>query len=295
MWDKISQRKIEILLLIGGIIFIGLGATIEEWSKIPRHWELETRTGAVALGTALAIAGFLALTVDRKLKEDIAQDAFRSVMGWVSPNRLQSELESVYRQPLFAVEHRMTVTLRETPNDLMRMNIDVERTFRNESLRSQEFRPSLGVRDWLQPGRESAITEIAASFNGKRYNETEKFEHPDEEATDQRGERLSKPIMLDREDEVTVFFKYYEDKLINDVHWEVFLIPTHNPTVTVIHPASVAAYVQFSSEAEKDRERESRIGDEVTSQWTLKGVMLPAQAIIIRWWPIPASQLKTET
>ncbi len=90
---------------------------------------------------------------------------------------------------------------------------------------------------------------------------------------------------LAKDEEVTVFYKGYEDKLANDIHVEVFLAPTANPTVTVIHPASLAVYVQFSSTAEKEHERELHSGNDVTSQWALKGMMLPSQPIIIRWWP----------
>ena len=94
-----------------------------------------------------------------------------------------------------------------------------------------------------------------------------------------------KPVTLAEKDEVTVFYKGYEDKLPNDIHWEVFLMPTQNPTVTVVSPASVGVYVEFHSTGEKVLERESQTDNEVTRQWRLNGVMLPSQAIEIRWWP----------
>ena len=144
--------------------------------------------------TACLIAGLLALTVDRQLKASIAQDAFRYLMCWVSPERLQSELESVYRQPFFAVEHHMTVNLTEiTSTYFIRMTLDTQRKLRNESLQSQEYRPIFDVRKWQQLGRESAITEISADFKGHRYDQREKSEHPDKEATDVVRERLTTP------------------------------------------------------------------------------------------------------
>ena len=280
-----SERRIGIGMFFGGIILIAAGALIEKWTTIPSNWESEARTGIVALGTALAIAGLLALTVDPVLKKSIARAAFREVMGWVSPERLWSELESVYQERLFAIEHLMTVNLSETPNGYMRMTQDIQRTIINESPNRQEITPSLFVRDWKQPGRESGITEVSASFKGNRYAEREKVEHADEEATDMIGERLTAPINLAKDDKVTTFYKGYEDKLVSDMHWQVSLIPTQNPTVIVNHPDSLNVYVQFASTAEKEHEREVKTGSEVTSQWTLNGVMLPAQAIIIRWWP----------
>lgn len=282
------HRQIEIIMLLGGIIVIALGAVIENLINIPEKWEAETRTGVVALGTALTIAGLLSLTVDRQLKDEIAQDAFRFVMGWVSPERLRlkAELESVYRQPLFAVESDMTVNLSERPSGFTRMTLEIQRTIRNDSLRSQPFPATFGLRNWAEPGRESAVTEISAHFKGITYSEREKTP-PDgiKLPGESLGERLKKPIILAKKDEVTVSYKGYEDKLSNDIHWEVFLTPTENPTVTVVSANSVGVYVEFHSTGEQVSEGESITGDIVTRRWRLNGVMLPSQAISIRWWP----------
>ena len=284
MWDWISKRRIELILFFAGIAGIAIGATIGEWSKIPAGWEEETRTGVVALGTALLIAGFLALTVDTKLKKGIAEEAFGSVMGWVTPPRLKAELDKIYKTPLFAVEHHMIVNLSEISNGITRMTLDIERNMKNESLHNEDYTPSLDVRKW-EPSRESGITDISAFFRNKQYNKTETTEHPDKDATDIVRKSITEPIKLEPDEEIRVFYKGYEDKLESDAHWEVFGSPTENPTVTVVHPASMNVYVQFASSGDKIHERELRTGNEVTDQWRLNGVMLPSQPIVIRWWP----------
>jgi len=166
------------------------------------------------------------------------------------------------------------------------MSLDIQRKIRNESLRSQPFPATFGLRNWAEPGRESAVTEISVQFKGKTYSELEKTP-PDgiKLPAESLGQRLKKPIILAKEDELTVSYKGYEDKLSNDIHWEVFLTPTENPTVTVVSPNSVGVYVEFHSTGEQVPEGESITGDIATRRWRLNGVMLPSQAISIRWWP----------
>ncbi len=189
----------------------------------------------------------------------------------------------------------MTVDLSEISNGYTRMKLSIERTIINQSARRQDFRTEFDVRNWHDPPRMSAVTEISAFFKGTRYDEREKLEPADVEAQDLKRERLKHSFKLapaprenlgqGERDELTVFYQGYEDKLPSDIHWQVLVTPTQSPTVTVIHPASVIVYVRFFSTAKMEHERELDTGNGVTSQWTLKGVMLPFQAIVIRWWP----------
>lgn len=293
--DWIEDRKTGIRLLVIGAGFIALGVFIGALG-ISEKWEDEARTGIVALGTALTIAGVLTLTVDRELKDDIARNAFKKVMGWATPELLQSELEKVYEVPFFAVEHRMTIDLSEISSDgFTRMTFDTVRKIRNESWERKKYRPKISVREWQDPGRISEVTEISASLNGEpAYKGHELAKGDDDEATDLKWSQLTKEFTLAKKAELTVYYRGYEDKLPDDMLPEAFTYPTLNPRLIVNYPASFYVYVQFSSRGAKVRTRNSDLGsNRVSTQWDLEGTMLPNQIITIRWWPIPASQLET--
>lgn len=238
------------------------------------------------VGIALFTAGGLALMVDRPLKAQIARAAFKEIMGWATPERLQDELERVYEVPFIAIEHRMTIDLSEPQNGITRMRLNIVRKLKNESLRKQKIRPSIAVRRWQDTRRDSGVIEISASEKGKpAFRGHEPIEEEDTAAIDLMRSQLSKEFTLDKKEELTVTYRGYEDKLQDDVHFEVFTYPSVNPIVIVNHPPSLAVYVQFNSRGETVAMGAGHLGDgRISSQWNLNGTMLPMQPIIVRWW-----------
>jgi hypothetical protein len=285
MPHTVQESWREIIAGLIGLTLILASEVGGQLVDIRDDWVSPVKRVLLALGIAFLTAGVLAYIVDRPLRDKIAQTAFRKIMGWVSFERLQTELEWVYQQSLLAVDHHMRVDLSETTNGFMRVTLDIERRIKNESLQSQKLRPSASVRDWQDPGRMSEVTEIAALFKGIRYDEREPADGPDEEATDLKWEQLTEELTLAPGEEMTSYFIGHEDKLLSDVHWQVFIAPTLNPTVVVSFPTSFNVYVQFGSRGNRVCTRISDIGNKISKQWELEGTMLPVQPIFIRWWP----------
>ena len=279
-------------MIFFGFVFTIVGElAITKWSIILGFWKPVFEVAVLGIGTSLMISGILAFFVsffvDRPLKESLLQEAFGRVLGWVTPDRLKPELMRVYREPFFAIEQHMVVTLTEKSSAITRMDMAITRTIKNESLEKRELPHALAVRDWFAPDRESKVTGISAQFQGVQYDNREHIEEIDKDAIDLRRERLTPPIMMDQGEEAAIYAGGFEDKLPSDVHWMVFRIPSENPRVTVIHPPSIGVYVQFNSISGQNNHtiRCQPEGKMLRDEWRLRGVMLPNQPVIIRWWP----------
>jgi hypothetical protein len=277
-WRKHKDgRAIGTLVVFGAI---GLFLTIASpwWHVIAEHPILET----ICLGFAVAFltATILGLTVDMAVKRGLTADAFEGALGYLLPRTLRDELSWFYRLGVVCEEFDEIITLEES-GELIVCHFQIARRFHNATGERQVLLPDRAIDDiaideWHHGELKSDVTTLSYSRGGKDFVQSS----PVRGAYDvvrTMGERIDH---LAPDEHVSVVAKGHEIKRRSDALTFFVRSPTVRPKVVIAaKPNDVQANVTFATrKAEHPSE-----GD----VFQCEGVLIPYQAITVRWWPKP--------
>jgi hypothetical protein len=247
------------------------------WSFLDLHqcalpWE-HFRPLAEKVVEALFIAATLALTVDWFLKKEIARDAFRASIGYILPDYLQDEIRAIYSNEIVCTNHSQDVKIEVVDNDLVRMKVRVERTFKNISNNPHRFMPKLSVDEWFVAGAPSTIDDCGyrTPRGDERFGAASTGADPVPKLYAEGCELTLRP-----QTEVEVWLSFSEIKRRSDLSYLAFSYATKKPRVRLTVPDDFDSAVEFTHRLDAKRL--------TTNETILPGLLLPHQCIIVRWW-----------
>lgn len=229
------------------------------------------------IAVAAIIAGILGLTIDRILRKQLAEDAFRAAVGYILPDELKGEMEWIYKSHIICIEHSQECELSPIDDETCMIHVHTIRRLRNVSGAVDSARVGIIVDEWFHKTGSSQIREFG-------YSKGEKTWPAEGESYIQaKGENAlirvaEKKIPLAPGEEITIWHKTEEVKRVNDAQNWVFWHPTLNPLVIVKSYAGIHIEVNFGH-----RVVAQRLGADT---YRLNGTLLPSQVITIRWWRI---------
>ena len=129
---------------MGSITSIGAGGSL--WHQvIPWSWLAHL---AEALCPPLFTAGILGLTVDTFLKRELARDVFVAAFRYVLPDELKEEVHRIISYKFLCIESTTIVSISSLSNDLVRVEIRHERTFKNITGHTEPFSGTFALDEW---------------------------------------------------------------------------------------------------------------------------------------------------
>jgi hypothetical protein len=264
-WGKPSPG-----VLLGGMLFFGAAMII-----VPAVLRWQWDQGIIRdLGTAVSIAALLALTIDRWLKTQIAQDVFQAALGYVLPTEFREEVASVARFKFLCERHVAKIYIEDVGNGSVLLTHTVERTLRNISNGTEKTRAFIVIDEWgfSEP---SHIYECRLEFHRHSYPRSSL------EKTAATITAASDYVDVPPGHTVTTAVKTSEMKRNNDDMSFAYLAPTRKPEMEVHVPDHLDYTVDFGR-AEYPVEKE-----QYGHRYIMQGTYFPVQHMRVRWWPRP--------
>jgi hypothetical protein len=270
--DSTKNNCFRVTAFLMMVILLLVWVSIDHYRWVT-PWD-EFRPFVEKIVEALFVVALLALTVDLFLKKQIAKDAFRASIGYILPGYLQDEMRAIYSNEIVCIAHSQDVKIESLPNDLVRMDVRVQRTLKNISNSAHHFVPSIWVDEWFVPGSPSTIGDCGYRVQGA---EPKSFG-----AVSRRAEAVPKlyaegsEVTLRSQIEVEVWLSFSEIKRRSDLSYLAFNYATDRPRVRIAVPEGFASAVEFTHRLD--------INKLTTGETILPGLLLPHQCIIVRWW-----------
>ena len=260
-----------------GAILLGVILIVVSYTPIFVHSEfLHPTLGHV--GTALVIAGSLALSVDLWLKREIAEDAFKAAIGYLLPEELRDEMKRIYAHTIICIDHRQRVRLIPLSNDHVRFVNETTRIFQNRGAATEIMSISLAIDEWFVGDERSKILELKYEHK----NEIVEFKENENKIQKINGrlEVVLRSADLKPGEKLTIVSRTEEIKERNDESFNQYDYTTKSPEVTVrLEPNTGLDY-----EVAFGHSKEPHVSVRGTSR--LAGTLLPTQYIRIRWWDV---------
>jgi hypothetical protein len=269
--DWISRAQIKVWLVLGIMTAIGAIGSIF-YDDISPPW---TSQIAEALCPPLFTAGVLGLTVDTFLKREFARDVFTAAFRYVLPDELKEEVRRIIGYKFLCTDSLSVVTITELSDELVRVHISHERTFKNITDHTEPFVVTVALDEW--GFEEKSHVEECYVQSGDTRKDAEAS--PDYKNKIEAIGLKSEVLDIKSGDTVKTVSKGYEVHRKNgEIHME-FSHPSTNPVVRVEVPAGIQESCTFGIPNEKVTL--SRI----TKQYKLEGTQFPGQHTRVRWWP----------
>ena len=226
-----------------------------------------------SIGSAFIVAFILGITIDWWMRKSIINDVFKATVGYMLPDELKPEMEWVYKQDVIAMKHNQKYRIKIFKNNLVIIEVTINRTLRNISQRQVPIEPSLSIDEWFHSEKPSEILEFSWIGNKNTNCKQVKGTHTLETKCDDTNR-----ISLAPQQEIHLWNKFTETKHINDLHTMHFIYATKDPFVDVEISDGLDISVEFASHEQHTINRVGR------NAYILNGTLLPGQQILIRWW-----------
>lgn len=251
------------------VLGVAIVALVEHYAMQSTWWKV-----AEHFGGATIVAGLLGISVDLWFKKELAHDAFKASMGYLLPAPLRPELEWIYKHSLIAESHLQTIRIERVADGLVAIHQKTIRRVSNVSRKPDKFVVKLGLDDWLHPSHPSKINEVSYRLGKDAASITDFERFPP------NGLRLRNPkeVTLNPGDVIEVVTSWTEYREDVGSTYLVMTIPTKGIVVQVEAPHDIDCWVAFQH---RDKYLDNtRVGP---SSFVLNGVLLPFQAITVKW------------
>jgi len=273
MIDPVAfKARLILWVVIGVFVIVGVIGLIfaNAW---PWSW---TQRLTEALSTALLIAAFLALSVDRFLKIELVRDAFSAAYQYALPVELKAEIPKLMKFEFVAEKHNWTVEIEKCDEDVVRVITSIERRLKNVTSGKRPLRLLYQTFDFEFKQGKSEIVEFRAITEDGRTIDAEKAEQGTPHSIERK---IKEDIMVPAGKQVTLHGKAVQYRRCIDLMFETFLYPAVNPEINVIIPNDFDFDVDFGTEGQGKEK------DQYMNRYRLAGVYIPSQFMFVRWWP----------
>jgi hypothetical protein len=234
------------------------------------------------LGKAFVIAGTLGFTIEPWIRKALARDVFNAAFGYYMPDDFKEELRRIASDyKVLCTKHIMNIRINAIADQLVRVNVNIERTFTNIGTSSVPVTAIV----WIDElGFTSPVEITKCTIFDKRGTNHHKFDPSDIKYRNDYVVKVQSRAMWlrpqdDNNDEVTTITEYSVIRRRNDSFVELFLSPTRKPEINIIeHPPELDVKAGFGG---NDKLKITHI----PGRYVLDAVYFPPAVMTIRWWP----------
>jgi len=228
------------------------------------------------IAVGIIVAGILGLTIDRLLRQEFAQDAFKASIGYILPEELKGEMEWIYASHILCTEHVQRFEILHIDDETCAVRVHIERKFRNVSGSVEDAELGVAVDEWFHKTGCSKILSVGYIKEGKRSSqEGEEISIEKNETTISVKEEK---VTLAPNEEIDTWCEVEEIKRTNDFQSWNFAYPTLNPKVFVKSYEGLGYRVNFGYRKESEQVE--------NDTYRLNGTLLPGQLLSLQWWRV---------
>jgi hypothetical protein len=278
----VSKAQIKIWLVLGCITAVGAAGSL--WHQdIPWSWLAHL---AGALSPPLFTAGILGLTVDIFLKRELARDVFVAAFRYILPDELKEEVQRIISYKFLCIDSTTIVSISAPSNDIVRVEIKHERTFKNITGHTEPFYGTFAVDEWGF-SQKSEILECRLEIGETKIDDAD--DNPDYEGKKDAIGKKTKSVSVKSGNTIKSITKGFEIHRPNgELHMQ-FSYPSRRPKVRVETPSGFSHSCTFGIPDEKV------IRSSISQDYTLDGTQFPGQHTRVRWWPDCGMRLSQST
>ena len=250
----------------------------------------------LGLGIALITAGIIGGIIEVSLFTKLVRNIFEIAFGYLLPKEISDEIRWIYGMTTLATNYHHDIVIekcKDIPGKVFTYET-ISRTIKNIGNKDEEIKPSLGVQEWFHKEGYSEIISFKLTHNGKEYS----LENGEAKVGRVSVGKQSNYILAIEENPLKAKLKpgkepeetftwvasIREIKHENEQSISFFGTASMNPYVTVKVPDGMDFDVTFANR------KQGELEDLGSGHFRLNSLLLPGQAIRIRWWNINDSE-----
>jgi hypothetical protein len=244
------------------------------------YWKKVLEEFSIALFTAF----ILGLTIELSFKLQIAKDVFETSFGYLLNPEIKDEVRWIYSMGLMAEEYEQNITITQckTNKDLVVIEEMVTRIIRNISNEILDINPHIGIHDLFFKEGKSEIVSFFYTIGIKPRVEIKERVIPENYPCVIKTINQDKRLKPNEKIKITWITKTIGRR--NDCSYISFASPTKNPKIIIKIPQELKYEIDCFCRKQDD------LHDLGCNTHQLEGVLLPGQAIRVRWWDINDSK-----
>jgi hypothetical protein len=269
--EGFSVRKAIFWMVAIGAMVLGIAAIM---ATVRSHFygHEVTREFVRAIGEAMFIAGFLAVTVDRYVKwyllREVTQDISKYLIGYNLPTEIQGRIGELMATAIIRREFEQHYILERDESGTMRLTTEFRYTLMNCANSAREFTPRIDFEKHEAP----TVMEFRCDSSDKKAVDCKTPGNV--ELTEKQDGILS--IALKRINvQPGVFYhvsgKYFRTVKNDDSDLMAFIIPTIGVTIRAEYPDGISFSAGTATIETKDR-------------WEFQTLFVGGQHIHVRWF-----------
>lgn len=232
------------------------------------------------LGVAFVVAAFIIGTVDIFFRGEFAADVFRAALRYVVPKDVVDELLALSQTWIICSEHSYRFELEKMSPERVKLRGIVSRTLKNEGSEAVKLKIKLGLDDWFFEPNSTCVLE----YKMQRQNSPV----VDLIQTIQKRKagwilQPAEPVTLRRNETIRIWHIYEEVRHVNDMGFLESIYATKNLRIEMKVDPSLAYNLGIGHRA-------PLVSAGLPDTWEMKGLILPHQALHIRWWDRAAEE-----
>jgi len=274
---------LTIAFIIGLALLLWAGYLKDLWHEVVK-----------GVGIAFISASIIGIALELAFVTRIAKEVFDIAFGYLLPKEIREELKWIYGLKRLAVDYHHDLALERCKDNPSKVIVyeTISRTFRNIGNKDEEIKPAFGIQEWFHPEGYSEIISYKLTHNDKEYsleNGGIKVGRPEKNKQSNyilatKEETLESKLKPGDKDKYTFVATCKEIKHKNDDSVSFFETASMNPYVTVKVPDGMDFDVTFANR------KQGELEDLGSGHFRLNALLLPGQAIRIRWWNINDSE-----
>ncbi len=239
------------------------------------------------LGFALIVAGVIGVVIELTFVTQLAKHVFEIAFGYLLRPEIANEVQWIYKLDRLVTDYSHEFTIEKCPENSGKVWIreTIIRTVKNIGDKNQDVKPSLGIQEWFHEEGRSEIIDYQITFeDGKAFslkNGDIAVERPQKHNQGAyilaiKEDKLDKKLAPDKK--FILAATYRELRPVSADTVAFWGVASMNPNITVKIPDDMDYDITFANR------NQGELLDLGVGKWQLNSLLLPSQAIRLRWW-----------
>lgn len=277
-WARYQPRVWFIGILLFGVVLL----------FVAEYW-LGGRAREITIGVGISFvtAAIIGGVIEIAFVSRIAREVFHIAFGYLLRPEIRKEITWIYEMDKLVTDYSHQFTIeKHNKEGKVWVYETITRTVKNIGNKSQDVRPSLGIEEWFHAEGRSEIIDYQITFDsGETFslkNRDIVIERPKKHKQANyilaiKEEKLSKDLASGKTYTWAATCRELRSESADTVSF--WGTASMNPHITVQVPEHMDYDLTFANR------KQGELRDWGNGMWRLNTVLLPGQAIRLRWWP----------
>lgn len=274
---RLPYIALGIAIIVGIALLLWAGYLKDLWREI-----------VAGLGISFITAGIIGAALELAFVTRIARNVFEVAFGYLLHPEIREEIKWIYEMDKLVTDYSHQFSFEQCDNDpnMVWVSETINRTVKNISNKSQSIEVGLGIQEWFHKEGRSQIISIKLTHE----DGTELVSKEDLKITIERSQKTKQGnyILALKDDKLkrklepgkkytwVATYRELRPKSADTVFWSA--TASLNPHVTVKILDDMDYDLTFGNR------KQGELRDLGSDEWRLASLLLPGQAVRLRWW-----------